>query len=326
MHLLGIDGTLLRLSAVPALRQSYPAPPHKRGAAKYPQALLVGLVGLCSGLCQRFVLVPVQRGEQWCACWLTRYLRASDLLLGDRNFACYEIMARIRLQEANFLFRLPARRYHQLPRRPTNSGRQDEWLVELRLPAALRKRCPSLPAVITVRILEYQIPGYRVSWLITSLTDAKEYPYDEVVRLYHLRWNQETMHDEWKHTLQLSNLRSHKSQGILKEVFTQLTLNNALRAMQAEALPADQTPMSLRFLDTKRTVVGAMPSMAFSPLETLPSIYAELLRVLARLTILVRPGRSYPRKNDGKPKSKGHGKFAQPARLTVPTEVTHAHV
>jgi hypothetical protein len=326
LRLLGIDGTELRLTANEALRKAYPTQPHKRGAAKYPQALLVGLVGLCSGICQRFVLAPVKRGEQWCACWLTRYLQPDDLLLGDRNFANSEIMARIKHQHANFLFRLPAKRYHKLPRHATNSRRQDEWLVELRLPAALRKRCPFLPAVITVRILEYQIPGYRVSWLITSLTDAQAYPYDEIVRLYHLRWNQETLHNEWKHTLQLSNLRSHSSEGILKEVFTQLTLNNALRAMQAEALPADQTPMSLRFRDTKRIVVGVIAHMAFSPLEMLPAIYAELLRVLAGLKILVRPGRWYPRKNEGKLKSKGHGKFVLPARLPVPLEPALASV
>ena len=128
-------------------------------------------------------------------------------------------------------------------------------MLDLKLPAALRKRCPHLPTVLTVRVLEYQIRGYRVSWLITSLIDAQAYPYAEVVHVYHQRWNQETIHREWKYTLQLSNLRSHTPQGILKEVFVQLTLNNAIRAMQAEALPFDGKPITLQFLDTKRLVV-----------------------------------------------------------------------
>lgn len=326
MRLLGFDGTLLRLPAVAVLRESYPPPRNKRGASKYPQALLVGLVGLCSGFCHRFVLVPQQRAEQWCACWLTRYLRPGDLALADRNFACYEIIARIVCRSANFLFRLPANRFHKLARRPTNSGRQDEWLVDLQLPAALRKRCPYLPAIVTVRVLQYQLPGFRVSWLITSLTDAQAYPYDEVVSLYHVRWCQETMHREWKHTLQLSNLRSHSSPGIHKEVLVQLTLNNAVRAMQAEALPFEGKPLSLRFLDTKRLVVGAIPNMALSPIEALPSIYAALLHEIAQLLIVVRPGRSYPRKDNGKPRNKGHGKLVQPARLQAPSEVAHAGV
>ena len=325
-RLLAFDGTLLKLPAVPALREAYPPPRNQRGASKYPQALLVGLVGLCSGVCERFVLVPQKRAEQWCACWLARYLQPGDLLLGDRNFACYEIIARITGGGADLLFRLPSNRFHKLTRRPTNSGRHDEWLVDLKLPAALRRRCPHLPAILTVRILQYQLPGYRVSWLITSLTDAQKYPYDEVVGLYHVRWNQETMHREWKYTLQLENVRSHSAPGILKEVFVQLTMNNAVRAMQAEALPFDGQPVRLSFLETKRLVVGEIPNMALSPIETLPAIYAALLHCIAQKVILVRPGRSYPRKNNGKPKNKGHGRLVQPARLPVPTEAAHEPV
>jgi hypothetical protein len=320
-HLLGFDGTLLKLQAHPALRKAYPPPSNKHGPSKSPQALLVGLVGLCSGLCEHFALVPQKQAEQWCACWLSRYLRPGDLLLADRNFACYEILARVSGREADFLFRLPAKRFHKLARRRTNSQRYDEWLVDLKLPAALRKRCHHLPAILTVRILQYQLPGFQPSWLITSLTDAQAYPYAEVVNLYHVRWNQETMHREWKYTLQLDNLRSLSAQGVHKEVLVQLTLNNALRAVQAEALPCASSPLCLSFLDTKRLVVGQIPNMATSPLETLPAIYRGLLQSIAAQVILVRPGRSYPRKNDGKPRNKGHGQLAQPARLPVSTEL-----
>ncbi|HEY3325041.1 MAG TPA: IS4 family transposase [Planctomycetota bacterium] len=325
-NLLGIDGTLVTLPPDKQLLQSYRPASNQRGACKHPQALLVGLVGLWSGLCCAFVLVPPAQAEQWCACWLSRYLCFGDLLLGDRNFAFYEMMARVVRRGADFLFRLPAGRFHKLPRRATNSGRTDEWLVDLKLPAALRKRCPHLPAVVTVRILEYHLPGYRVSWLITSLTDARTYSYDEVVGLYHQRWNQETMHREWKYTLQLSNLRSHSVQGICKEVFVQLTLNNTVRALQAEALPLDGKPLRLKFLDTKRLVVAAIPTMAQAPIQQLPVIYAHLLRKIATLVIDVRPGRSYPRRGDGKPKNKGGGRMVQPARLPNAAGATLGHV
>jgi hypothetical protein len=314
-RLLGLDGTELTVPSSKKLLAAYRPASNEHGACKHPQALLVGLVGLWSGLCYSFVLVPQAQSEQWCASWLSRYLLCGDLLLGDRNFASYEIVARVVHRGAGFLFRLPSNRFHRLARRPTNSGRRDEWLVDLQLPVALRKRCPHLPDVVTVRILQYQIPGYRVSWLITSLTDARTYSYDEVVGLYHQRWNQETMHREWKHTLQLSNLRSHSVPGLCKELFVQLTLNNAVRAIQAEALPCDGKPLHLKFLDTKRILSAAIFTMALVPIEQLPAIYAGLLRKIASLVIDQRPGRSFPRTYDGKPKYKGDGRFAQPARL-----------
>lgn len=317
-RLLALDGTLVTLAPVDALRKSHPPPRNGRGASKRPQALLVGLVGVWSGMCHAFMLVPPAQSEQWCACWLMRYLRLGDLLLADRNFASYEIIARAVHRGADFVVRLPANRFHKQVRRPTNSGRADEWLIDLKLPPALRKRCPHLPASITVRIIAYQIPGYRVSWLVTSLTDAKAYSYDEIVTLYHQRWNQETMHREWKHALQLSNLRSHSAQGVCKEVFVQLILNNAIRAMQSEALTFEGRPMTLRFRDTKRLVVAMIPMMASAPLEHLPSIYRCLLTGISFLKILTRPGRSFPRRQDGKPRNKGKGRFVQPARLEIP--------
>jgi hypothetical protein len=320
-RLLGLDGTTLTLPSDKKLFTTYRPAGNKNGSCKHPQALLVGLVGLWSGLCYRFVLVPQTKGEQWSAGWLSRYLQHDDLLLADRNFASYEIIARVIRSSADLLFRLPVNRFHRLPRRLTNSGRHDEWLVDLKLPVALRKRCPHLPAIVTMRILRYQIPGYRVSWLITSLTDSRSYSYHELVNLYHQRWNQETMHREWKHTLQLSNLRSHSLPGICKEVFVQLTLNNAVRAIQAEALSYDHKPLSLRFLDTKRVLFAAIPTMALVPIEQLPALYAGLLRKIASLAVTVRPGRSYPRPNDYKPKYKGHGRFALPARLPIPCDV-----
>jgi hypothetical protein len=313
-RLLGIDGTLLQLPRDARLRQRYSPARNERGAAKHPQALLVGLVGLWSGLCYSFTLVPQAQAEQWCACWLTRYLHRHDLLLADRNFASYEIIARVLNRRADFLFRLPCKRFHKLRRNRANSGRSDEWLVDLKLPAKLRKRCPHLSAVMTVRILEYQIPGYRVSWLITSLLDTQAF------------WNQETIHREWKHTLQLSNLRSHSPQGILKEVFVQMTLNNAIRAIQADALPYDGKPTMLQFLNTKRLIMAEIPTMAMARIEELPSIYATLLCVIAMQTILVRSGRSYPRPNDGKIRNKGHGRLVPSARLTGPVKAAQCNV
>jgi hypothetical protein len=325
-RLLAFDGTLVTLAPAGALRKSHPPASNQRGACKRPQALLVGLVGLSSGLCHQFMFVPQKQSEQWCACWLTRYLCPGDLVLGDCNFGCYEVAARTVCRGADFVFRLSAKRFQKLSRHSTNSGRNDEWLVELKLPAELRERCPQLPAVFAARLIEYQIPGYRKSWLLTSLTDARKYPRAEIVGLYHQRWNQETMHREWKHTLQLSNLRSHSAQGVCKEVFVQLTLNNAIRAMQAEALSFESKPIGLRFRDTKRLVVAQIPVMADAPVEDLPSIYSRLLGEIARLRVRFRPGRWYPRPQDGKPRNKGHGRFVQPARFAMIAHIPTCHV
>lgn len=315
LRLLGIDGMDFDLPHSTWLRRVYPPPSNQHGARKRPQARLVGLVGLHDGLCRDFRLVPLSGSEQRCARSLLRKLRPQDLLLADCNFGNFEMMTHVHCRGAEFLYRLQSNRYHKLARIPTSSGNSQEWYATLTIPAALRQQWPQAPAVLTVRILRYQVPGFRHSRLITSLLDVEEYPYEDLVALYHQRWRQETQQREWKYTLQIANLRSHKPDGILKEVLVQLTLNNVIRWMMAQAAGAEHRPVDLKFLEAKRLILAAIPAMVTARTEQLPLLYRNLLAEIAAEVILVRPGRSYPRLFDQQPRNKGHGKVAQPARL-----------
>ena len=326
LRLLGIDGMDFDLPHSARLREIYPPPSNQHGARRRPQARLVGLVGLCDGLCRSFRLVPLACGEQRCARSLLRNLRPGDMLLADCNFGNYGMMAQACCQGAEFLYRLQSNRFHKVARIATPSGRPDEWYAVLTIPAAVRKQLPQAPATLTVRILQYQILGFRPSRLVTSLLDVERYPYEEIVPLYHERWRQETQHREWKYTLQVSNLRSRKPEGILKEVLVQLTLNNVIRWMMAEAGGTERRPVDLKFLEAKRLILAAIPAMAAARTEQLPFLYRALLKDIAREVILVRPGRSYPRRFDGQPRNKGHGKAAQPAKLPATKEPNHATI
>jgi len=316
-RLLGIDGTEVDLPRHPHLRALFPIKQY--GAGARPQGRLVGLVGLRDGLCYSFRWTNLDVGEQASAHRLVKDLRGGDLLLGDRNFPDLATMAGALAQGADFLFHLSSNRYlgKQWKRQPTPSGRMDEWTITLPLPAELKAQYPTLGPGITVRILHYQIKGFRPSWLITSLLNSVEFSHEELVDLYHERWCQETFHREWKHTLELSHLRSHKAKGLLKEVLVQLTLNNLIRWVMARAAGPGLYPTRLKFLETKRLVLNCLPAMAAAPATCLPWLYRQLLDDIARQRILIRPDRSYPRQWDARGKPKGHGKIAAPARLPV---------
>lgn len=315
-RLLGIDGTEVELPSHPHLRKLYPPASAPRGRPSRPQARLVGLVGLWDGLCYAFRLTACTVGEQASARRLLAFLHPLDLLLADRNFPDRPFLAGILSRGADFLFHLPSNRFLKKARHPTPSGRPDEGYAFLDLPLALRRAYPALGPTLQVRILQYQRPGFRVSWLITSLLDSQEIPYEELVGLYHQRWRQETFHREWKHVLHLSNLRSHSACGILKEVLVQLTLNNVVRWIMTQACAPGDRPVDLQFLAAKRLVLAWLPGMMLAPVQQVPGLYRQLLATLAACRIVVRPGRSYPRRWDDRPRPKGHGRTAQPSRLT----------
>lgn len=323
-RLWGIDGTVVNLPQSRRLREVFGTHSNGSATSKCPQGLLVGLVGLYNGVCRDFLLVPLTKGEQFCAQTLSRRLRRGDLVIMDRNFANYEIFASVLHSEADFLIRLPAKRFHKQKRQPTPSRRSTEWYLSLSLPTSVRQDYPTLPAILRLRITQYQMPGFRPSWLITSLLDTEEYPYEEIVPLYHERWRHETTYREWKHTLQISNLRSKSVQGILKELYVQVTLNNSIRWIQAEAGSPYQRPVDMQFRNAKRLILSFIPPMAIASTDDWLRMYRALLKAIAGQKIAHRPGRSYPRPNDQRPRYKGNGIYAKPARLITSEEIRRA--
>lgn len=325
-RLLGIDGMDVDLPRHSHLAKVFPPPQNQHGVRARPQARLVGLVGLWDGICYGFRWTSLQVGEQFSARKLLGSLRPGDLLLCDRNFPDKATFAGVLAKGADFLFHLPSSRFRNLPRLPVPRGHRDEWYVRIPLPMELAEQYPALGGTLQVRILQYQRPGFRTSWLVTSLLDAQEFAYQELVKIYHERWRQETFHREWKHTLELSNLRSLKAAGLLKEVLVQLTINNVVRWIMAEAAPPPQRPVDLKFLEAKRLILACLSPMAAAPTVLLPALYQDLLVEIARQRIRVRPGRAYPRKWDAKGRPKGHGKTAAPAKLPSTMEDRHAPI
>jgi len=296
-RLWGIDGTRIPLPTCAALRDKYGTFSNRHGSTRQPQALLVGLVGLWNGLCRDFILVPIRRGEQFCARFLIRLLGPADLLICDRAFCSYRIFVCVLSRGAQFLIRVQSNRALLKTKRiPTPSKRRDEWYINLPIPSRLLKQFPIFPRTLRLRVIQYRTRGYRTSWLITSLTEAEQYPYAELVNLYHERWRHETVYREWKHTLQISNIRSKSSDGILKEVFVQITLNNLVRWIMTEAAGETHRPVELQFLNSKRLILAAVAPMTVASVEHLPSMYKRLIREIAQCVIVVRPGRSYPRR------------------------------
>lgn len=194
----------------------------------------------------------------------------------------------------------------------------DDWLVQFQPSQAIYRNHPDLPKVLTARLLRYAFPGFRPSWLLTSLTDHNEFTHSELVNLYHRRWQIETIYREWKHTLDIQNLRSHTPTGILKEIYAQLLLNNLIRWTMTEA--AESTTLNavdFSFVATVSHLKNALLQMLRANPRQIRLIYHGLLMEVRSCRIRKRPGRSYPRPGD-KPRNRGNGKIRNSARIQNP--------
>lgn len=191
----------------------------------------------------------------------------------------------------------------------------DDWMVRFKPSARARRRCPGLPAEMVCRLICYQKPGFRPSWLLTSILDVEICSRNELIELYHRRWSIETIYREWKHGLNIQNLRSHSRIGILKEAHAQLILSNLVRWIMTEATEkSPQTPLDISFLTTLTKIKNALPMLLYERRPATRKLYRQLLRDIASAVIRKRPGRSYPRPGDGKIKDKGGGRYQLPAK------------
>ena len=142
--------------------------------------------------------------------------KAGDLVLADRGFSTYALMALLWLRNVQSLFRL----HHARPRdfrKGKRLGKDDRLLVWPKpdnwqkprfIPQSLWRR---LPKELSVRMVRFtlEIPGYRTKsvTLITTLLDPKLYPAAELAQLYARRWRIELWFRDIKTSMGMETLR-----------------------------------------------------------------------------------------------------------------------
>lgn len=314
LRLIAIDGSDVILPKCSALLRWFGSPKNERGASKVPQGRLVAVCSAFTGFCLHFEFVPLWFSEHVALQHLIRRFRVNDLALMDRGFFSYAAIWQIVAHRAHYLMRL-SNQAAGFAKRVRSLG-ESEWLVRFHPTSVVRRKCPGLPAEITARLMQYQIPGFRASWLLTSLMDTELFTRPELVDLYHQRWRIETIYREWKHGLDIQNLRSHTPRGILKEIHAQLMLSNLVRWLMAEATEkTPESPVHLSFITCMTHVKNALLRLVRAGPGEWPVLHASLLDQIRSAKIRQRPGRSYQRPWDEQPKNKGNGKIQQPARL-----------
>jgi hypothetical protein len=159
------------------------------------------------------------------------------------------------------------------------------------------------PKTLTVRVIAYQIPGFRATRLVTNILESS-ITAKELVLQYHKRWDIELCFDEIK-THQCATLRgqmptlfrSKRPDLVEQELYAMMLLYNLIRETMLQAADrADKDPLALSFLDSLQIIIDAIPQMS-QPMALAIGLQQQqyLLSLLASAEI-DRPRR--PRVND----------------------------
>lgn len=150
---------------------------------------------------------------------------------------------------------------------------------------------------ITVRIILYQIPGFRPARLLTTLLDPAISARELVIQ-YHRRWDIEIAYDEIK-THQCATLRgraptifrSKKPQLVEQELYAVLIVYNLVRNLIHQAVAEQhQKVRRISFLDSLQCIIDAIPQMNIAGATQAETQY-QYLRSLIAECVIDRPQR-----------------------------------
>lgn len=296
----GMDGTTLR---VPDSKENWKTfggslGNGDRAGSAYPTVRVVALMAVRSHLLAGMRLAPYDVGEVTLARELWPEIPPDSLTLVDRNFLLGADLSRLN-REGNRHWLTRAKSTTKL--RVLERLAKDDALVEITFAASTRRANKHLPECWVVRAISYQRKGFRRSMLLTSLTDRRKYPREEIVELYHERWELELGFDEIKtHMLAREEaIRSRTPDAVRQELWgIGLAYNLVRLEMERAADEAGVAPTRISFVNALSMISHSWIIWSTPPLAP-GRIPAALLDLRARLRLLLlperRPERSFPR-------------------------------
>jgi hypothetical protein len=315
-RLLALDGTCLKLDHWGDLMARAGTSENGKGLPT-PQARLLLLQLPLVRLPVRFELVPFSVGERTVASTMLEALRRNDLVLIDRGFWSYGLFCQIGRRQAHFAIR----KMSGVVFKTVESLEPQDTLVQW-TPSDRQWKDEGLPASLPLRVINYQIKGFRPSAVVTSVRDPKEISRDEFVRLAtvdhagrvldaglcHRRWEIETTLSEIKVTQGMDGaFRSRTTEGIAFEVAGHLLLYFLIRRQIVEA--ADVPPLRVSYKGALEDVQDMQESLLKAGERTARRVLLpRLLEQIGSHVLPFRPGRHYPRPHDTQTKNKGKGK------------------
>ena len=147
---------------------------------------------------------------------------------------------------------------------------------------------------ISFRVVAVKLPDGKLEYLATNL-DREEFSQDDLKYCYFLRWGIETSFRRLKYTLGLVNFHSRRKEFVLQEVYARLTFFNYcegnIQLIQVDQKDANKHVYEIDFDD-------AVPTLR-TFLKHRDNKVDDLVRLLQRKRIPVRPDRKFGRKVKG---------------------------
>ena len=310
-----LDGSSVRLDDTPENQAEFPQPSGQKPGCGFPVMGVVGVLNLSHGGWEGFATSPCGSHDLGGAMELLAHFGEGDLVLADRAFNSYELVALLLVRGAHSLMRLHQSRARALDwRKGTRIGKHQRVVV-WRKPAWRAKSLVSretwdmLPERLTIRLVRLRMQdrtGKLVRLVVaTTLLDNGAHDGLELIDLYARRWEIELKLRDLKTTLRMEAFRVRTPQMARKTLAMLVIAHNLLKCLVQQAGHAHGVALGeMSFKGTLDTVLAWHHRYRGRQLHHVVRrrLHAELLDALADNILDIRPFRQEPRAVKLRPK------------------------
>jgi hypothetical protein len=308
-----VDGTTCSMPDTPRNQKVFPQSTCQGIGLGFPLVRIVVLISLATGVVRDLANGPYKgkgTGETALLRTLLHGLEAGEILLGDRYFASFFMIAELVLGNVDGLFRMHQRRKFDF-RKGRILGSEDHvvtWTKPMRPEWMDERTYARIPNEMKVRELRFEVeqPGFRVNELVlvTTMLDATEYTKEELANLFLQRWNIELDLRSIKDVLQMDVLRCKSPEMVEKEIWMHILAYNLIRGVAAKAADAhDKQPRQISFKGTLQTMTEFREALRRATPEERERLVKAMLEAISQHIVGDRFGRVEPRANKRRPKS-----------------------
>ena len=307
-----IDGTTASMPDTAANQRAFPQSKAQGMGLGFPLVRMVGLISLATGVVRDLALGPYigkETGETALFRAILDGVKAGEIVLGDRCFSSFFMLADLMQRKIDALFRMHQCRKFDF-RRGRRLGVEDHvvtWIKPERPEWMDQETYARIPNELTIRELRFKVeqPGFRVNEivLVTTMLDVTEDTKEELADLFLERWNIELDFRSIKVVLQMEVLRCMSPEMVKKEIWMHLLAYNLIRSVMAKAAAAhNKQPRNLSFKGALQTMTAFQDVLRLAPPQDREYLVREMLRAIASHEVRDRPNRVEPRANKRRPR------------------------
>lgn len=319
LRLLACDGSTFSLPNTASVIDYFGVVTNQRGSVAMGRCSTI--FDVLNQLTLSAVLKPYKADERSMLFEQLESLQTSipSLLLLDRGYPSFLVMALLQKKGLHFIMRLPLS--NSFAEALTFAASQEkDAVIDFDLKQGSRQSDKPLQEVVSqlpcsvlrLRLLRFTLPSGETEYLISDLTDSHQYPSALFYQAYGFRWAIETQFRVEKVQLEIENFSGKKKESVLQEFHASILCSNlqALLALDAAERrtqkKAGKKPLKHEYKINRAVSLGLLKDELLSLLDSKQSLeeaYEQLIVKMQRFVISSPPGRKFPRKRKRKHKN-----------------------